>query len=100
MFELITTVGKKKDAERISAELVKHKLAACVSYWLIASTYRWKDKIHCEKEWRIEVKTSKASVKKAEKLIRELHDYKLPSISKYDVKVDASVEQWVRTCTK
>ncbi len=100
MFELITTVGKKRDAEKIASELVKNKLAACVSFLPVVSVYNWKGKIRSEKEWRVEVKTSKSCVKKAEKLIRELHSYELPVIVIFDVKMNKQVERWVKTCTK
>ena len=100
MFELITTVGKKSDAQQISTELVKRKLAACVSYWPISSTYRWKGKMRVEKEWRIEIKTSKSVVKKAERYLRAMHNYELPVVSKYEIKVDKNAERWIEKCTK
>ena len=100
MFELITTVGKKRDAQRISVELVKRKLAGCISYWQISSTYKWKGKIHNKKEWRIDIKTSKGAVKKAESCLRSLHSYELPYLSKSEIKVDKNFERWIEECTK
>ncbi len=100
MFELITTVGKKSDAQQISTQLIKRKLAACVSYWPIFSIYQWKGKMHIEKEWRIEIKTSKRAAKKAEHCLRSLHNYELLVVSKCEINVDKNAERWIEKCAK
>ena len=79
--QVITTVSKKTDAEKIAKLLIDKRLAACVQITgSIKSIYHWKGKIETAKEWVCVIKTRKSCYKKVEKQIRELHPYEVPEI--------------------
>lgn len=78
---IFSTVGKRKDAERIATEVVRKKLAACVNILEIGkSVYRWKGKICKEKEFLMIFKTTKSRSGNLMKEIKSLHPYKLPEM--------------------
>lgn len=79
--QVITTVSKKSDAEKISKALMDKRLAACVQIGgPIKSIYRWKGKIERALEWVCIIKTRKNFYKKVEKEIKESHPYEIPEI--------------------
>ncbi len=78
---ILSTTPTRLLAQKISKILVKEKLAACVNISSpIESTYFWKGKICCEKEFLLLIKSKKSLFKKIEKRIRELHTYEVPEI--------------------
>lgn len=79
--QVITTVSKKTDAEKIAKVLIDGRLAACVQIiGPIKSIYRWKGKIENAKEWACLIKTRKTLYKKVESAIRKIHPYEVPEI--------------------
>ncbi|MCX5711962.1 MAG: divalent-cation tolerance protein CutA [Candidatus Omnitrophica bacterium] len=82
MFNIVlVTCPNLKEAEKIAAELVRLKLAACVSIIEnIKSIYRWKGKIEQSKELLLIIKTKKSMVPKLIKKVRSLHSYEVPEI--------------------
>ncbi len=78
---IFTTSPTKALAQKIAKDLIKEKLAACVNISSpIESTYFWKGKICCEKEFLLLIKSKKSLFKKLEKRIRQLHTYEVPEI--------------------
>ncbi|MGI9101505.1 MAG: divalent-cation tolerance protein CutA [Terriglobales bacterium] len=76
---VLTTVGAREEASKISRALVERQLAACVNLLgPIESVYRWKDKVETSAEWLLLVKTTKEALEEVEEAIRELHSYELP----------------------
>ena len=79
--QVITTVQRREDAERIARELVERKLAACVQVaGPIASTYRWRGKIETAQEWQCAAKSRRELFGEIERAIRALHPYEVPEI--------------------
>ncbi|MCX5687915.1 MAG: divalent-cation tolerance protein CutA [Candidatus Omnitrophica bacterium] len=79
--QVITTVSRKLDAEKIARDLVVKRLAACVQIGgPIKSIYRWKGKIETAKEWVCIIKIRKSFYKKVEEAIKESHPYEIPEI--------------------
>ncbi len=79
--QVVTTVERREDAERIARELVQRRLAACVQVvGPIASTYRWRGKIETAQEWQCWAKTRCNLYDEIERSIRELHPYEVPEI--------------------
>ncbi len=79
--QVVTTVERREDAERIARELVQRRLAACVQVvGPIASTYRWRDKIETAQEWQCWAKSRGNLYDEIERSIRELHPYEVPEI--------------------
>ena len=79
--QVLTTVGSEEDAERISAALVKRRLAACVqTLGPIVSRYRWQGAVETAREWQCLAKTEASRYPEVESAIRELHPYDEPEI--------------------
>lgn len=82
---VLVAVPNKKIALRLTAALLKEKLAACVSVFPVSSRYRWKAEIKTAKELQLLIKTS-APFEKLEKRIAELHPDEVPEILAFEVK--------------
>ena len=79
--QVITTVGSHREAERIAAQLVDDRLAACVQIvGPVSSIFRWHDAIETSQEWLCLVKTTRDRFPAVEKQIRALHSYEMPEI--------------------
>lgn len=79
--QVVTTTANKADAERIARALVERRLAACVQVsGPISSCYRWQGTIETASEWLCMIKTTEASYRAVEELIRQLHTYDEPEI--------------------
>lgn len=79
--QVMTTTETKEQAEAIARYLVEEKLAACVQITgAVESTYRWKGKIECTREWLCLIKTREDLFLKVESAIKKLHSYETPEI--------------------
>ncbi len=79
--QLFTTTEKKDDAELISREIVKKRLAACAQVvGPIKSTYWWKEKIEQTEEWLCIMKSRRHLYEELEKAIKSIHPYEVPEI--------------------
>ena len=75
------TARNRREAERLSRQLVEERLAACVSVAPgLKSRYRWKGKIEVASEVLLIIKTSAARYPKLEKRLKALHSYTVPEI--------------------
>ncbi|WP_206605685.1 divalent-cation tolerance protein CutA [Pelagibaculum spongiae] len=73
-------------ARRVSDQMVREKLAACVSLFPgIESIYQWQDEIEHAQEVMLMIKTTKANWKSLEKLILDKHPYELPELIAVDI---------------
>jgi len=79
--QVVTTIDKKEDAERIAAYLVAKRLAACVQIaGPITSVYQWKGNIERANEWQCWIKSKDTLYKEIERTIKSLHPYEVPEI--------------------
>jgi periplasmic divalent cation tolerance protein len=79
--QVTTSTGTREVAERIAAELVDLRLAACAQVsGPVTSTYRWRGKIENAEEWLCTAKTSPQHVPAIQELLRRLHPYELPEL--------------------
>jgi periplasmic divalent cation tolerance protein len=75
----LTTVAKKRDAERIARRLVEKRLAACVNIVAgLTSHYRWRGKVCRDSEFLLVIKTLASKMKDLEREISKIHPYALP----------------------
>jgi periplasmic divalent cation tolerance protein len=66
-------------AKSIAAQLVERRLAACVSMVPGAvSMYRWQEKVHCDAEVWLLIKTNRRVCAQLEAAFVELHPYDVP----------------------
>lgn len=88
-----------KCAGKISRQLVKRKLAACVSLLPgIKSVYSWKGKIEQSDEVLLLIKSRKSLIKKLEGAIIELHPYETPEFVTFSTdRVNKRYLQWAES---
>lgn len=81
-FQLVlTTAGSEEQAQTIARELVRRRLAACVSIvGQICSVFMWKGEITEEGEKLLIIKTETNLFPRVREAIRELHSYEVPEI--------------------
>lgn len=78
---IFVTASSKKEAQKIAAGLIGHKLAACVNIVdKIDSLFFWEGKIQKAKESLLIIKSKKDKMLKVIKLVKALHSYKVPEI--------------------
>ncbi|GAA0854780.1 divalent-cation tolerance protein CutA [Aliiglaciecola litoralis] len=99
---VLTTCPTKKQAEKIAAELVNLKLAACVQISQpITSVYHWDDEVVTDAEIQLTIKTLKSKLDLAHKLALSLHPYDVPqwivldNVSSSDTYLD-----WIKSSLK
>lgn len=82
MFQLILcTCPDEQIAKTIATCLVEEKLAACVTLLPnVTSIYRWQDKVECEQEVQLIIKTDKDKFNQLSERINYLHPYDIPEI--------------------
>jgi periplasmic divalent cation tolerance protein len=79
--QVLTTTGSEEEAERIAAELLERRLAACVQILgPIVSRYRWQGALETAREWQCLAKTEAKLYDELESAVRELHSYEEPEI--------------------
>lgn len=78
---VFVTVGKEKEAKKISRTVVSEKLAACVNIIKpIESYYTWKGKLAEDREILLIIKTKARLFSKLKNRIIALHSYEVPEI--------------------
>ena len=82
---IVSTYPDKKSIIKISNELVKTKVAACVNIIKISSIYAWKGKIENTSEYLALFKTTSKNKKILKEKIKSTHPYDVPEIAEIDV---------------
>ncbi len=78
---MISTAKSSREANRMARELVRGKLAACVSVFPgVTSHFSWEGKVTREREAVLLVKTTGGNAGKIIKKMKEIHAYQLPEI--------------------
>ena len=79
--QVLTTTKKKVEAQKIAKAIIEKRLAGCIQIvGPITSLYWWKRNIEKEEEWLLFIKSKKNLYQKLEKVIKEIHPYKMPEI--------------------
>lgn len=77
---IMTTAASAADAERLTALLLKHKLAACIQHLPIKSFYVFEGEQCHEPEILLLLKTRAALYEQIEALFKTEHPYTVPEI--------------------
>ncbi len=75
-----TALGEEAEARKLAGRIVEAKLAACVQYTPIQSTYRWKGAVESASEYLLLAKTRASLAGELTALIEKVHSYELPEI--------------------
>ena len=93
---IISTYPNKKSILKISNDLVKNKIIACVNISKIDSVYSWNGKIQNSSEYIAKLKTITKNKIKLKKKITETHPYDVPEIAEIDVtSINKSYLNWL-----
>ena len=78
---ILSTYPNKKSVQKISNELVRSKIAACVNITKISSVYSWQGKIENADEYLAIFKTTQKNITKLKNQIKKTHPYEVPEIA-------------------
>ena len=78
---ILSTYPNKKSVQKISNELVRSKIAACVNITKISSVYSWQGKIENTNEYLAIFKTTLKNKTKLKNQIKKTHPYEVPEIA-------------------
>ena len=93
---IISTYPNKKSISKISNDLIKNKIIACVNISKIDSIYSWNGKIQNSPEYIAIFKTVTKNKTKLKKVIAETHPYDVPEIAEIDVNsINKSYLNWL-----
>jgi periplasmic divalent cation tolerance protein len=91
---IFTTCPNEKIAKRISEELLKKKLAACINIIpKIKSMYWWGRKIEKSDETLLLIKTGENLFDSVKKEVVKIHPYEIPEV--ICVKIDKGYEKYL-----
>ena len=94
---IFITASNKKEAQKISAALIREKLAACVNVIdKVDSVFFWESKIDRARESLLVIKSKKDKFSKIIKLVKSMHSYKVPEIIALPIIAgDKSYLRWI-----
>jgi periplasmic divalent cation tolerance protein len=82
---IVSTYPNKKSIIKISNELIKTKIVACVNISKISSIYAWNGKIENTSEYLALFKTTQKNKKILKEKIKSTHPYDVPEIVEINV---------------
>ena len=94
---VLTTSDDRAELDRIAAELVKQRLAACCQIsGPISSHYVWDGELCQTEEWVCRIKTTRSAFESLSGEIKRLHHYGIPQIVATElISVDPEYRDWV-----
>ena len=78
---ILSTYPNKKSVQKISNELVRSKIAACVNITKISSVYSWQGNIENTDEYLAIFKTTQKNKAKLKNQIKKTHPYEVPEVA-------------------
>jgi periplasmic divalent cation tolerance protein len=77
---VLTTVSTETSARTLAHALVNERLAACVSFHVVRSIYRWNGAIEESEEYQLKIKANARHTQKLIARIEQLHSYDVPEV--------------------
>ncbi len=77
---VLITTPTREEAETLTNQLLKQRLAACVNLLPVSSQYWWKGKMEKAEETLMLVKTERKLIKQIVKHVKKHHSYKVPEV--------------------
>ena len=95
------TFADAAEAERIGAQMIADRLAACVTIHAPSrSIYRWRGEVDRAHEVPATFKTAGVRIERLRAALVRLHSYELPVIEVVRAEVDAATAAWVAESTQ
>ena len=98
MISVHTTVPDEETAKKVARELVEERVAACVNYHAVSSTYCWEGEVVEENEYALEVKTA-LEYDEVRECIEDKHPYDIPAILRVETEANDGYDEWVEDCS-
>ena len=97
---IVTTFSDDENGQTIINALLEQPLAACIQVMPIKSYYHWKQKINCDQEQQIIIKTKKNLFEQVQAIIVKHHLYETPEIIQLPItKGSVDYLSWIdQTC--
>ena len=94
---ILSTVPSLPVARKLSHELLRKRLAACVNIIpQVESHYSWKGKLEKSNEVQLVIKTQAKHFKKIEALFKDNHPYEVPELIAFSICLGSSAYlKWV-----
>jgi periplasmic divalent cation tolerance protein len=93
---ILTTVPNAEVAQKLAAQVLDARLAACVSQQgPVHSSYHWQGKVESADEIQLLFKTSIARAPELERFIQNHHPYATPEILSWQATASAAYGQWI-----
>ena len=97
---IVSTYPDKKSISKISKELVKTKMVACINITKISSIYAWQGKIENTSEYLALFKTTNKNKKILKEKIKSSHPYDVPEIAELNVNsINKKYFDWITDST-
>jgi periplasmic divalent cation tolerance protein len=87
-------------AQRIGAEMVSRRLAACANIFPVKSAYWWEGAMQQDSEWVSVLKTRTGLEEMLEAAITAIHPYETPCILRLEVRANRAYEDWITASTQ
>ncbi|TAM02143.1 MAG: divalent-cation tolerance protein CutA [Paraburkholderia sp.] len=98
---MLTTVPDAATADRLAAQALAQRLAACVTrLGAVQSQYHWQGKVESADEIQLLFKTSVARAADLEEFIQAQHPYDTPEILSWQVTASNAYGQWINAETQ
>ena len=95
LFFVITTEADKLNAYKLSDNLMKKKLIACVNFNNVESHFWWEGEINKSKEVQLIMKCKKENLNEVCLNISKTHSYETPEIVYFPVSSSNHYYNWV-----
>ncbi len=96
-----TTLPNLRPAKNLGKILLREKLAACVQFIEIKSSYLWEGEIENNREILLKIKTKKSLYFEVEKTIKKHHPYEIPQIFSIQIETGSKPYfDWIEKSTK
>jgi len=92
---IYVTNADETEARKIGRHCLEKRLAACVNYFPIQSSYWWEGKIKGENEVVCLLKAPESNWPGIRDEIKKIHPYSTPCIIKFNVEANKEFEAWV-----
>ncbi len=96
-----TTYPNLASAKKLGQTLLNKKLAACVQFLKVESSYFWQEKIENSREILVRIKSKNSLFFEIEKIIQQQHSYEIPQIFSIQINQGSSAYlNWINSSLK
>ena len=91
---VLTTEADQIKAGELAEQLIKRRLAACITLMPVQSIYRWQGEIERSEEVQLLIKTSSQGLEELLAALEALHSYDTPEILHMAAEAGAAYGAW------